>query len=51
MHDKNKKVSYRTPGRECPHADSGCCPQCLRPCERNIRFTSRQPLSTYRTRK
>lgn len=28
---KGKKVIYRTPGRECSHADRGCCPKCFDP--------------------
>ena len=27
------KVVYHTPGRECAHADKGCCPKCLDPME------------------
>lgn len=26
-----KQVIYNTPGRECAHADKGCCPACLNP--------------------
>lgn len=29
---KRKKVIYKTPGRECAHADRGCCPKCIDPC-------------------
>lgn len=29
---KRKKVVYKTPGRECAHADKGCCPKCIDPC-------------------
>ena len=26
---KRPPVIYHTPGRECSHADSGCCPSCM----------------------
>ena len=35
MPNKNGKLKtvrrYDTPGRECAHADKGCCPKCLDP--------------------
>jgi hypothetical protein len=24
-----KKLTFKTPGRECPHADRGACPRCM----------------------
>lgn len=33
------KVIYNTPGRECQHADKGCCPRCIsRPTVRGMVF-------------
>jgi hypothetical protein len=26
---KRPEVRYDTPGRECAHADKGCCPRCM----------------------
>jgi hypothetical protein len=28
---KRQRVNYNTPGRECAHADKGCCPRCIEP--------------------
>jgi hypothetical protein len=28
---RRRRVVYKTPGRECPHADRGCCPKCRGP--------------------
>lgn len=45
-----KGVTYHTPGRECVHADRGCCPACYKPMIRHLRFTSREPLPQKDTR-
>jgi hypothetical protein len=26
-----RRIVYDTPGRECRHADDGCCPRCFNP--------------------
>lgn len=36
-----KHDHYKTPGRECVHAKSGCCPSCDKPMAHNVRFASR----------
>lgn len=28
---QRKQLVFKTPERECAHADRGCCPQCLDP--------------------
>lgn len=38
------KVVYDTPGRECQHADRGCCPRCFDP----IKFIASQREHTRR---
>lgn len=38
---KKKLIVYHTPGRECAHADKGCCPTCFSP-QVFRRFISRQ---------
>lgn len=30
-HKKRPKLVFKTPGRECQHADRGMCPRCLNP--------------------
>lgn len=38
------KVTYDTPGRECVHADKGCCKDCLDPMKTTrVRLRSRTP--------
>lgn len=30
------RITYNTPGRECAHAESGCCPSCFDPMQSEI---------------
>jgi hypothetical protein len=31
-----KRVEYKTPDRECAHADKGCCDTCLDPMQPRV---------------
>lgn len=47
---KRKRVVFNTPGRECPHADKGCCPQCLTGRPKQTLFGGARIIVTRRSR-